>query len=148
MEVTTMKEQLNKLVRTFAVAGLILLMPACATQTSNVADADAEMGRALITAGFKVRPASTASQRTPMAGMPDNRFTVVNQNGNQYYLYADKRDNRLYVGDRFAYQAFIGNEKNNKLRKEGAFVFEVNPSDKANNKTVTVWPGYPPFRDW
>jgi len=143
-----MKEQFSQLVCTFAIAGLLLLVPACATQTTTAAEADTEITTALTTAGFKVRPATTASQRAPMANMPDNRFTVVNQNGREYYLYADRRDNTLYVGDHWAYMAFIGNEKNNKLRKEGAFVFEVDPSNKPNNKTVTVWPGYPPFRDW
>jgi len=143
------KQQLKELIATLAVAAFILLVPACATQTTQTSDvADTDMERALITAGFKVRPATAVEQRNGIAGLPGNRFTVMNEAGKLYYLYPDRRDNRLYVGDHWAYQAFVGQMKNNKLRKEGAFVWEVDPGDKPNNKTIEVWYGYPPFRDW
>ena len=136
-----------KLVGTLAVTAWMLLLPVC-TALANHELADTDMERALLNSGFKVRGAANYNQRNGLRGLPDTQFQVVQQNGETYYLYADKRDNRLYVGDHWAYQAYQGFLKNRNLRKEGAFVWEVKPYDKANNKTIEVWNGYPPFRSW
>jgi hypothetical protein len=140
----------KKLIRMLATTASILLLPLCATQASNSNNdaADTDMEKALVNSGFKVRPATTSSQRAQLRRLPDSQFEEVKQNGNTYYVYADKKDGRLYVGDHWAYQAYQGYLKNKKLRKDGAFVWEVHPGDKANNKTIEVWNGYPPFRDW
>jgi len=129
-----------------AVAGAIVCLSGCATQTSDVANTN--LGPALLTAGFKVKPATTPEQRSHLSTLPDNRFKMVNENGEPYYLYADKKDEKLYVGNRFAYQAYINNVKNNELRKQGAFVWEVDPSDRALNRTIVVWHGWSPFAEW
>jgi hypothetical protein len=136
-----MKKQIRNSIGTFAAAAAILWLAACATQTSNVAGPD--IGRALLMAGFKSRPATTAEQRTS----PDNQFTEVKQGGKLYYLYADKSQGRLYAGDHWDYLAFINNEKNNRLRQQGAFVYEVDPSNRADNRTVVVWHGWSPFQE-
>jgi hypothetical protein len=140
------KQQFKELIGMLAAAMFILLMPACATETGAVADT--EMEQALLSAGFKVRPAAAAEQRNQLARMPDNQFKTVKQNGETYYVYADKRDNRLYVGDRYAFQAYQKYVRDNNLRKQGAFVWEVHPSDRSTSKTIEVWNGYPPFHDW
>ena len=139
-------QQFKNLIGAFAAAAVILWLGACATQTSNVADTD--MRGALLAAGFKVRPATTVEQRNHLRTLPDNRFTMVKEGGESYYLYADKKDGRLYVGDHWAYQAFVNDEKNNRLRQQGAFVFETDPSNRANNRTVVVWHGWSPFQQW
>ena len=72
----------------------------------------------------------------------------MKQNGETYYLFPDKKDGRLFAGDHWAYLAFINNEKNNRLRKEGAFVFEKDPSNRADNRTVVVWHDWSPFQQW
>jgi hypothetical protein len=140
-----MNEQ--RLIRMLAIAASILLLPLWATQAASDR-ADTEMERALVNAGFKVKPAATTGQRSQLRRLPDAQFERVDQNRNIYYVYADKKDNRLYVGDHWAYQAYQGYLKNKRLRKNGAFVWEVHPGDRANNKTIEVWNGYPPFRDW
>jgi len=48
----------------------------------------------------------------------------------------------------FAYQAYINNVKNNQLREQGAFVYEVNPSDRALNRTIVIWYGPMPIAAW
>lgn len=135
----------KKLFWPLAVAAL-MVAPTRLIARAEMADTDME--RALVNSGFKVRAITTADGHHRLRGLPDNQFERVSQNGETYYLYADKRDGRLYVGDHWAYQAYVGFVKNNNLRKQGAFVFEVHPGDKPNNKTVVIWPGYPPFRDW
>jgi hypothetical protein len=139
-------QQFKNIIGAFAFAALIFWLPACATQTSNVADTG--MGQALLVAGFKVRPATTAGQHNQLRALPDNRFTIVKQDGEIYYLYADKSQGRLYAGDHWAYRAFINNEKNNELRQRGAFVFERDPSNRADNRTVVIWHGWSPFQQW
>jgi hypothetical protein len=140
-----MKNQFKNTIGIFAVAGAIVFFNGCATQTTSVADSP---GPALLAAGFKVKPATSSEQRNHLSTLPDNRFKVVEESGEPYYLYADKKNEKLYVGNRFAYQAYINNVKNNELRKQGAFVYEVNPSDRALNRTIVIWHGWSPFREW
>lgn len=140
-------QQFRNLSGAFAVVALIFGLVACSTQTSNVADNTMEP--ALLAAGFKVRPATIPEQRSHINTLPDNRFTMVKENGDPYYLYADKKNGKLFVGNRFAYQAYINNIKNNELRRQGAFVWEVNPADRALNRTIiVVWHDWWPFEEW
>ena len=136
-----------------AAIALLLFLSACATETTTTAAAgdnlgDTEMERVLITSGFKVRAAHSSGQRNHIAQLPGNQFQQVVMNGATYYLYADKRDNRLYIGDQYAYRAYLGYLHNKKLRSEGVFVWEVRPADRANNKTVEIWHGGGPFPPW
>src|SRR4030088_1273306 len=114
------KQQFKQLIGVLAAVAFILLMPACATQTSDVANTDME--QALLSAGFKVRPAATPEQRNQLARMPDNQFTMMHQGSQTYYLYPDKKNNRLFAGDRYAFQAYQKYVRDNNLRKQGAFV--------------------------
>ena len=139
-----MKNQFRNTIGIFAVASAIVCLSGFATQASGVPD----LGPALLAAGFKVRPATTAEQRSRLGTSPDNPFKIVNENGEPCYLYVDKRHEKLFVGDRFAYLAYINNIKNNQLRDQGAFVWEVNPSNRALNRTVVVWPVAPQNSDW
>ena len=142
-----MKYQIRKLIAT--LAAVAVLMPFMSTFAAGYMDvADTDMERALVNSGFKVNSARTAEQRRQIRLLPDTQFTKVQQGGQTYYLYPDKRENRLYAGDHWAYQAYQGFLRNNNLRKQGAFVFEVNPSDKANNKTIDVWHAFPPWPEW
>jgi hypothetical protein len=130
-----------------ALAAVILVVPAYTARAAQDLS-DTEMERALVNSGFKMRHGTSAEQRAQIRRLPSDEFQEVKQNGTTYYVYASKRDNRLYVGDHWALQAYQGFVRNRELRKQGAFVFEVRPSDKANNKTIDIWPGYPPFRSF
>ena len=141
-----MQNQFKDTIGIFAVAGAIVCLSGCATQTSSVADTSLQ--GPLLAAGFKIQPATTPEQRNHLSTLPDNRFKMVKENGEPYYLYADKKNEKLFVGNRFAYQAYINNVKNNQLREQGAFVYEVNPSDRALNRTIVIWHGWSPFAEW
>jgi hypothetical protein len=145
-------QQLTRIIGGLAVTALVAWLPACVTHSSNMAGggdtADTEMERALVSSGFKVKTATTDGQRNHIRRLPDTQLEVVEQNGKKFYLYADKREDRLYVGDEWAYRAYRGYLKNQDLRKKGVFVWEVHPGDKANNKTVEVWHGWTPFPEW
>ena len=130
------------------VAAAALTLPLAVRVAQASTAADTKMEQALLAAHFKARPAITAEQRHQLRGLPDHRFTAVKQGGETYYLFPDKKDGRLFAGDHWAYIAFINNEKNNRLRKEGAFVFEKDPSNRADNRTVVVWHDWSPFQQW
>ena len=145
-----MKEQhLKRLIVPLVTAAVVLLQlsvvqPTWARSYAGYTD----MERALITAGFKVQPASTAAQRNQIRSLPDNQFTEVKTGSNSYYLFPDKRENRLFAGDHYAYRAYLGYIHNRKLREKGVFVWEVRPADRANNKTIEIWHGWTPFPEW
>lgn len=144
-----MKQQYLGIVGAVGMAALSLLFSSCANETVNVASGGAdEMERALLASGFRARTASTTIQQRHMSSMPDHQFELVRQNGNDYYVYASKHSNRLFVGDQWAYRAYQGYIRNNELRKQGVFVYEVHPGDRANNRTVDTYNGYPPFRSF
>jgi len=127
-----------------ALAGFGL---ARATEGSTVT-ADTDQEQVLLTSGFKVKAAKSATQRAQLRAMPDNQFTMVNQAGSTYYLYPDKKDNRLYAGDQYAYRAYQGYLKNRRLREQGVFVWEVNPADRSSNRTIQIWHDWSPFQEW
>ena len=148
-----MKQQdLKRIIGALAAAVLILFLAPRATEAKTNANgdnlADTEMERVLLTSGFKVKTASNGGQRNHISRLPDNQFQQVMEGGRTYYLYADKRDSRLYVGDEYAYRAYIGYLHNKNLRQQGVFVWEVRPADRANNKTIEIWHGWTPFPEW
>src|ERR1700752_3355695 len=101
-----------------AAVALLLFLPATTSVAKNNLG-DTEMERVLVTSGFKVRTAHTNGQRNHIARLPGNQFQQVVQSGTTYYLYADKRDNRLYIGDQYAYRAYLGYLHNKNLRNRG-----------------------------
>jgi len=144
-----MKRHLIKnLIGICAAAALSLWLAACATQTSDVAYDYGNVDTALRTAGFRARQAVTVDQRHQLQNLPEHQFTIVQQAGDTYYLFPDKVYGRLYAGNHYAYRAFVNNEKNNRLRREGALVFERDPSNRADNRTVVIWHGWSPFQQW
>ena len=140
------KYQVRHFIGALAVTALIVLLPVPVTKGSGMVNT--EMEQALLTSGFKARTARTEAQRAQLRGLPADRITVVKQDGKTYYLYPDKREQRLFAGDQWAYQAYKGYLKNKHLRKQGAFVWELNPTDKGNNRTVQEWHGWTPFPAW
>jgi hypothetical protein len=138
---------IKNLIGTGAVAALNLWLAACAS-TSDVAYSNSDVDTALRTAGFRAKPAVTVEQRHQLQNLPERQFTIVQQGGDTYYLYPDKVNGRLYAGNHWAYRAFVNNEKNNQLRRAGALVFERDPSNRADNRTVVIWHDWTPFQQW
>jgi hypothetical protein len=138
----------KRLMPTVAVAVLTIFALGCsgsmaATETENV-----HVDQVLLQSGFKSRPANTPAKRKQLRALPENEFTTVKQNGNTYYLFPDKKNNRLYVGDHYAYRAYQNFFKNRKLRAKGVAVFPIHPANKSSNTTVQVWEQWSPFDQW
>jgi len=118
-----------------------------ANRTKAVA-ADTEQEQALLYSGFKVKSASTAGQRAQVRALSTNEFTAVKQNGKTYYLYPDKKDNRLYAGDQYAYRAYERYVKDKQLRAQGVFVRPTHYENKSDPRNVEIWDQWDPFPAW
>jgi hypothetical protein len=121
---------------------LTVLIPACATQTGSVASSDIQT--VLVQSGFKVKTATTTVQRQRLRSLPEHQFTVVKQNGENFYVWADKPNNRLYCGSVQAYRAYKEYRKAQREREEGAITWIEEP----RGVPVTVFYGWAPFREW
>ena len=140
-------ERFNYPVLFLALLALIGFGLGGANQTKAAA-ADTEQEQALLSSGFKVKSARTVGQRAQVRSLPGNEFTVVKQNGNTYYLYPDKKDNRLYAGDQYAYRAYQQYVKDKKLRAEGVFVRPTRLENKSDPRNVEIWQQWGPFPAW
>ena len=137
----------NYPVLSLALLALIGFGVGGANQTKAAA-ADTEQEQVLLSSGFKVKSASTAGQRAEVRALPDNEFTVLKQNGNTYYLYPDKKDNRLYAGDQYAYRAYQRHFKDKQLRARGIFVLPTHLENKSDPRNIQIWHDWGPFPAW
>jgi hypothetical protein len=140
-------ERFNYPVLFLALLALIGFGVGGANQTKAAA-ADTEQEQVLLSSGFKVKSASTAGQHAEVRALPDNEFTVVKQNGNTYYLYPDKKDNRLYAGDQYAYRAYQRYFKDKQLRARGVFVLPTHLENKSDPRNIQIWHDWGPFPAW
>jgi hypothetical protein len=140
-------ERFNYSVLSLALLALIGFGVGGANQTKAAA-ADTEQEQVLLSSGFKVKSASTAGQRAEVRALPDNEFTVVKQNANTYYLYPDKKDNRLYAGDQYAYRAYQRYFKDKQLRARGVFVLPTHLENKSDPRNIQIWHDWGPFPAW
>jgi hypothetical protein len=140
-------ERFNYPVLFLALLALIGFGVGGANQTKAAA-ADTEQEQVLLSSGFKVKSASTAGQHAEVRALPDNEFTVVKQNGNTYYLYPDKKDNRLYAGDQYAYGAYQRYFKDKQLRARGVFVLPTHLENKSDPRNIQIWHDWGPFPAW
>lgn len=140
-----MKYQHMKRFVAILLAGMLAaLTSACVTETSTAAAP--EPGPMLLTSGFKAKKATTSAQIEQIRNMPEGGFTVVKQGRETYYLYPDKRAQKLYAGNQYAFQEYRRQVKMQRAREQGAVVIDVNPSRGA--PVVEIWHGWTPFPEW
>lgn len=91
--------------------GAVLLWGAgagCATRPATTE-------RYLAASGFKVIPATTPEQLQHLNTLPSGKISVVQRQGQVYFIYPDRAQKQLYVGNNAqysAYQNLLLNEKN------------------------------------
>jgi hypothetical protein len=138
-----MKQQkLRRLISIVPAMALIVFIPACATQTGSVASSNVQA--VLVQSGFKVRTATTPQQRQRLERLPEHQFTTVKQNGENFYVWADKPNNQLYSGSEQAYHAYKEHRKAKRERESGAITWIDEPS----GIPVTEFHGWAPFREF
>ncbi|MBN8248108.1 MAG: hypothetical protein J0L84_11765 [Verrucomicrobia bacterium] len=69
----------------------------------------------LAASGFKVIPATTPEQLQHLDTLPGGKISVIKRQGQVYFIYPDRAQKQLYVGNNAqysAYQNLLLNEKN------------------------------------
>jgi hypothetical protein len=92
--------RLTRTVLSITLAAVINLLSACAT--SPVASQSTESS--LLAAGFHAKVAATAKQQQELRTLPAGQISTVNVNGKTHYIYPDRANGKLYVGDAAAHQ--------------------------------------------
>ena len=72
----------------------------------------------LVAAGFKVTQATTPEQQAHLQTLPDNKVSMVERNGKQYFVYPDKKNNVLYIGQSAQYQQYENLRQQHQLAQE------------------------------
>jgi hypothetical protein len=143
IRITKPKQTKTRHLVTMSLAtALLMFTSACATQSGDVASSGVQS--ALVQSGFKVRPAITSQQRQRLQALPEHEFTVVSQNGQNFYVWADKPNNRLYCGNEQAYTDYKNYRIAKEQRESGAITWISEP----RGIPVTVFEGWAPFGQW
>ena len=102
-----------------AFALLFLAVSCTSMQTQNKENL-------LIAAGFKVIVPKTAVQQQKLKALPADKVTLVQKDGNTYYVFPDAANNQAYVGGPKQYQAYKQLRLENKLANDNLEAAEMN----------------------
>jgi hypothetical protein len=98
--------------------------------------------------GFKAVQATTPQQQQQMATLPPDKISVVQRNGNRYYLFPDPRQQMLYVGrdEQFlVYQNYLSNQAEN---AQYDAISKADPSVAKYNNAAEVLSGNENLMNW
>ena len=95
-----MKHVFNK-VNIFGVIMLLAMVVGCTTTTQTQ-----NKENLLIAAGFKIIIPKAAAQQQKLQTLPAGKVSLVQKNGQIYYVFPDAANNRAYVGGPTQYQAY------------------------------------------
>jgi hypothetical protein len=72
----------------------------------------------LSAAGFKAVPATTPQQESHLESLPSDKITPVQRSGTVRYVFPDKKNNILYVGNQEQYQRYQNLRFQNQMEAE------------------------------
>jgi len=95
---------------------------------------------ALLQAGFKAVPATTAAQQAHLMTIPQKKVSPVMRSGTQYYVYPDVANNVLYVGRQAEYAAYKRNKSAQEQELDNTMAIQSNfVSDDAYLTSFSSW---------
>ncbi len=105
-------KRLHPLLQQLGLVVLLTWIAGCATNSHRTESY-------LAASGFKVMPATTPEQLKQLNTLPDKKITVVKRQGQVYFVYPDKSQNQLYIGQNAQYSAYQNLLLNQKALEEG-----------------------------
>jgi hypothetical protein len=111
---------------------LLTLLAGCSTQVQNKENL-------LIAAGFKVIVPKTAIQQQKLQALPPDKVTLVQKNGQNYYVFPDAPNNQAYVGGPKQYQAYQQLRLKNQLANDNLQAAEMNEDAAMSWETWGGW---------
>jgi hypothetical protein len=79
----------------------------------------------LSAAGFKMMPANTPQREEHLKSLPDDRLTTANLNGHNYFVFPDRAESMLFVGQEPQYQQYQRMRLENQLAEERVYAAEI-----------------------
>src|SRR5262249_48613111 len=98
--------------------------------------------------GFKAVQATTPQQQQQMATLPPGKISVVQRNGNRYYVFPDPPRQMLYVGrdeQYLLYQNYLSNQAEN---AQYDAISKMDPSVAKYNNEAEVLSGNVSIAGW
>jgi hypothetical protein len=128
-----------KLIGAFALLALALGCAGTQTQTKE---------NLLIAAGFKVITPRTAAQQQKLQSLPADKVTLVQKDGNNYYVFPDAANNQAYVGGPKQFETYKQLRFENKLANENLEAAQMNQDASMDWGAWGGWggPGWVGFR--
>jgi hypothetical protein len=93
----------------------------------------------LIAVGFKVIIPKTAAQQQKLQTLPAGKVSLVQKNGQIYYVFADAANNQAYVGGPNQYQTYKQLRLANQLSNENLEAAEMRQDAEMN---LGAWGGW------
>jgi hypothetical protein len=93
----------------------------------------------LIAAGFKVIIPKTAAQQQKLQTLPAGKVSLVQKNGQIYYVFPDAANNQAYVGGPNQYQTYKQLRLANQLSNENLEAAEMRQDAEMN---LGAWGGW------
>ena len=128
-----MKHVFNK-VNIFGVIMLLAMVVGCTTTTQTQ-----NKENLLIAAGFKVIIPKTAAQQQKLQTLPAGKVSLVQKNGQIYYVFPNAANNQAYVGGPNQYQTYKQLRLANQLSNENLQAAEMRQDAEMN---LGAWGGW------
>jgi hypothetical protein len=93
----------------------------------------------LVAAGFKVIVPKTAIQQQKLKALPPDKVTLVQKNGQNYYVFPDAPNNQAYVGGPKQYQTYQQLRLQNQLANDNLQAAEMNEDAAMSWDTWGGW---------
>ena len=91
----------------------------------------------LSAAGFKIVPAATPEQKAHLQTLPADKVTMVQREGKTYFVFPDRKQQVLYVGQQEQYNEYQKLRMQNQLAEE-----QMNAAELNSEPAWGMWGGW------
>jgi len=91
----------------------------------------------LSAAGFKIVPAATPEQKAHLQTLPADKVTMVQREGKTYFVFPDRKQQVLYVGQQEQYNEYQKLRMQNQLAEE-----QMNAAERNSEPAWGMWGGW------
>ena len=123
-----------KPIQTVCAIALLALAVGCASTKSQES--------ALVAAGFKIITPSTPAQEAKLQTLPAGKVTMIQHEGNTYYVFPDKAHNQAFIGGPKQLQAYQALRTDQQIADENLRAAEL------NQDTAIGWSGWGGWGRW
>jgi hypothetical protein len=111
------------------IVALLALAVGCTTTTKRE--------NLLSAAGFKMVPAATPEQKSHLQTLPPGKVTMVQREGKTYFVFPDRKQQVLYVGQQAQYDEYQKLRLQNQLAQD-----QMNAAELNSEPAWGVWGGW------